>query len=120
MSVTTVEAVVLDATHLELKVPLSNIAGQRLLVHIIPLERESSHLLYELEVAYLTMSEQERRTEIALAEEGLHGELTPTEAFPGEEEWPWWEGRSERWPRSACCAGCLLSRQSEWRALKEH
>lgn len=52
---------------------------------------EQRQALHELGVAYLTMSEQERQAEIAHAEEGLRGQLGPDEAFPGEEEWPWWE-----------------------------
>ena len=55
----------------------------------LPQGREQA--LRELRVAYLTMSEQERMAEIALAEEGLRGQPSPDEAFPGEEEWPWWE-----------------------------
>jgi hypothetical protein len=50
-----------------------------------PVERRQA--LHELRAAYLTMSEQEREAEIALAEEGLRGQLSPDEAFPGEEEW---------------------------------
>ncbi|HFD39421.1 MAG TPA: type II toxin-antitoxin system Phd/YefM family antitoxin [Anaerolineae bacterium] len=47
--------------------------------------------LRELRAAYLTMSETARQAEIAFAEEGLQGQLAPDEAFPGEEQWPWWE-----------------------------
>lgn len=36
-----------------------------------------------------TMSEEERQAEVALAEEGLYGQLSPAEAFPGEHEWLW-------------------------------
>jgi hypothetical protein len=41
--------------------------------------------------AYLTMSEQERQTEVALAEEGLWAQPELAIAFPEEDEWPWWE-----------------------------
>jgi hypothetical protein len=49
------------------------------------------HFLHELKAAYLTMSEQERQAEVALAEEGLRAQPDMAEAFPGEAEWPWWE-----------------------------
>lgn len=86
-----IEAVVLDPMHLELETPLPGAVGQRLLIHIIPLDEEQRLLVRELQAAYLTMSEEERQAEIALAEEGLYGQLSPTEAFPEEDEWPWWE-----------------------------
>lgn len=86
-----IEVVVVDATHLELKTPLPGVVGQRLLIHIVPLDEEQRLLLRELQAAYLTMSEEERHAEIALAEEGLYGQLSPAEAFPEEGEWPWWE-----------------------------
>jgi hypothetical protein len=86
-----IEAVVLDATHLELKTPLVEVAGRRLLIHVVPLREEQERLVRELQAAYLTMSEEERDAEIALAEEGLYGQLSPIEAFPGEDKWPWWE-----------------------------
>ncbi len=54
-----------------------------------PAERRQA--LHELRAAYLTMSEQERHAEIAHAEEGLRGQLSPDEAFPSEEKWSWWE-----------------------------
>ncbi len=54
-----------------------------------PAERRQA--LHELRAAYLTISEQEREAEIARAEEGLRGQINPDEAFPDEEEWPWWE-----------------------------
>lgn len=84
------EAVVVDATHLELKRPLPLSPGERLLIQIV-VESEEEHLLRELEAAYLLMSEQERQEEITLSEEGLLGASEPAMAFPGEEEWPWWE-----------------------------
>jgi len=86
-----IEAVVLDATHLKLKTPLPEVAGQRLFIHIVPFREEQERLVRELQAAYLTMSEEERQAEVALAEEGLYGQLSPIEAFPGEDEWPWWE-----------------------------
>ena len=52
---------------------------------------KQERLVRELQAAYLTMSEEERQTEVALTEEGLYGQLSPTEAFSGEDEWPWWE-----------------------------
>lgn len=54
----------------------------RLSLH--PADQEQA--LRELRTAYLTMSEQERQADIAYAEEGLRGQLSPDEAFPGEEE----------------------------------
>jgi len=57
----------------------------------LALREEQERLARELQAAYLTASEEERREEVALAEEGLYGQLSPTEAFPGEDEWPWWE-----------------------------
>ncbi len=86
-----IEAVVLDATHLELKTPVSEVAGQRLLIHVAPFDEEQEHLVRELRAAYLTMPDEERQAEVALAEEGLYGQLSPADAFPGEDEWPWWE-----------------------------
>ena len=52
---------------------------------------EQGQALRELRAAYLTMSEQDRQGEIALAEEGLRGQLSLDEASPAEEEYPWWE-----------------------------
>jgi hypothetical protein len=83
-----IEAVIVDATHLELKTPLLETIGQRLLVHIVPLPESPERTLRELEAAYRNMSEQERQAEIALAEEGMWGQL-PVEAFSEEEEWSW-------------------------------
>lgn len=68
------EATVVDGTHIMLMRSLPEDWGQRLLVRIVPMPAkpaEAGHLLRELEAAYLTMSEQERRAEVALAEEGL-------------------------------------------------
>jgi hypothetical protein len=86
-----IEAVVLDTTHLELQTPLPEVVGQRLFIHIVPFREEQERLVRELQAAYLTMSEEERQAEVALAEEGLYGQLSPIEAFPGEDKWPWWE-----------------------------
>ena len=91
MTMKTLEAIVLDATHLELKTLLSEAPGRRLLIQIVALDEEQGHLLRELEAAYLAMSERERQAEVDLAEEGLYGQPDPAEAFPGEDEWPWWE-----------------------------
>lgn len=91
MSEIVTEAMVLDHTHLALLRPLPEHWGRRLLVRIAPMPEESKHLLRELQAAYLTMSEQERQAEIAMAEEGLQAQQDLTEAFPGEIEWPWWE-----------------------------
>lgn len=85
------EAVIVDATHLELKTPLLETVGQRLLVHVVPLRKSPERTLRELEAAYRNLSEEERQAEIALAEEGMWGQLAVEEAFPEEEEWPWWE-----------------------------
>ncbi|MBM4466640.1 MAG: hypothetical protein FJ014_13990 [Chloroflexi bacterium] len=86
-----IEAMVIDATHLELMTPLPEVAGRRLLIHVVPFRDEQERLVRELRAAYLTMTEEERQAEVVLAEEGLYGQLSPTEAFPGEDEWPWWE-----------------------------
>lgn len=86
------EAVVVDRTHLTLLCPLPEGWGERLLVvRIAPVLEESERLLHELKSAYVTMSEQERQAEIAMAEEGLRAQQDLTEAFPEEIEWPWWE-----------------------------
>jgi len=85
------EVTILNSTHLALRRPLPASWGQRLLVRIIPVSTEPGHLLRELEAAYLAMSEQERQAEVALAEEGLWAQPDPVEAFPEEDEWPWWE-----------------------------
>ncbi len=85
------EATILNSTHLVLKQPLPENWGQRLLVRIAPMPAKTEHLLRELEAAYLTASEPERQTEVALAEEGLRGQPNLAEAFPEETEWPWWE-----------------------------
>jgi hypothetical protein len=86
-----IEAVVLDATHLELKTPLPEVTGRRLLVHVVSPGEEQELLARELQAAYLTMSEEEQQAEVALAEEGLYGQLSPAEAFPEEDKWQWWE-----------------------------
>ncbi|MCK4451276.1 MAG: hypothetical protein KAW49_12870 [Anaerolineae bacterium] len=85
------EATVLDRTHLVLTRPLPESWEQRLLVRITPVHAASEHLLRELRVAYLMMSEQERQAEVAMAEEGLWAQPDLAEAFPEEAEWPWWE-----------------------------
>ena len=84
------EVTILDSTHLRLKQSLPEHWGKRLLVRIAPVPTKTGHLR-ELEAAYLTMSEQERQTEIALAEEGLQVQPDLSEFFPEEIEWPWWE-----------------------------
>jgi len=86
-----IEAVVIDTTHLELKTPLPRKAGQRILVHLVPLHESAQASLRELEAAYRAWSERDRQTEIALTEEGVWGQLPIEEAFPDEGEWPWWE-----------------------------
>ncbi len=85
------EATILDSTHLVLRRSLPESWGQRLFVRITPVSPEPDHLLHELRTAYLTMSERERQTEAALAEEGLRAQPDLTKAFPEEAEWPWWE-----------------------------
>ena len=85
------EAVILDSTHLALRHSLPESWGQRLFVRITPIPPTSDHHLRELKAAYLTMSEQERQTEVALAEEGLWSQPELAIAFPEEDEWPWWE-----------------------------
>jgi hypothetical protein len=84
-------ATVLDSTHLVLKRSLPERWGQQLLVRIAPMPADSGHLLRELRAAYLTMTEQERQTGVAMAEEGMQAQPNLTEAFPEEAEWPWWE-----------------------------
>lgn len=54
-------------------------------------DEEQECLARELQAAYLAMPEGERLVEVTLAEEGLYGQLSPSEAFPGEDEGPWWE-----------------------------
>jgi hypothetical protein len=88
---TMIEAIALDATHLELQTPLPQVAGQRLLVCIMTASEERAHLLRELESAYQVMSIQERQAEIALAEEGLQGQPDVITEFAGEDEATWWE-----------------------------
>jgi hypothetical protein len=63
---------------------------RNLLIHAVAVREEQERLMRELQAVYLTMSKEERQAEVALAEEGLYGQLSPTEAFPGEDEWPWW------------------------------
>ncbi len=87
----TLEAVVLDATHLELKTPLPEAPGQRLLIQIVSPSEEQEHSLSKLKAAYLAMSEQEREAEVAMAEEGLYGQPDLAETFPEEDGGPWWE-----------------------------
>lgn len=87
----TLEAIVLDAMHLELKTPLPEAPGQRVLIQIVSPSEEQEHLLSKLKAAYLTMSEREREAEVILAEEGLRGQPNLAETFPEEDEWPWWE-----------------------------
>ncbi len=85
------EATVLDSTHLALRRSLPENWGQCLIVRITPVLTEPEHLLRELRAAYLTMSEQERQTEVSLAEEGLAAQPDLAEAFSEKAEWPWWE-----------------------------
>lgn len=76
------EATVLDSTHLMLDHSLPESWGQRLLVRITPVSDKPEHLLHEPRAAYLTTSKQERRAEVALAEEGLLTQPDPSKAFP--------------------------------------
>lgn len=85
------KASALDDTHLELDKALPEGFGRRMLVRVTPVPTEPGHLLRELEAAYLTMSEQERQAEVALAEEGLRAQPDLAKAFSKETEWPWWE-----------------------------
>ncbi len=85
------EATIVNSVHLVLRRPVPESWGQRLLVHIVPVPIEPERSLRELRAAYLTMSEQERQAEVALAEEGLRAQPDLVEAFPEEAEWPWWE-----------------------------
>jgi hypothetical protein len=88
---TEIEAIAVDATHLELLEAIPALAGQRVVVKIIAPMDEQTRLLHELRQAYSVQSEAERQTEIALAEEGLQGSHSITAEFPGEAEGLWWE-----------------------------
>ncbi|MBC8181668.1 hypothetical protein H8E88_11150 [candidate division KSB1 bacterium] len=86
-----VEAIAIDERHLELEQPLPKNIGKRFIIHILSKEEERSSQLAELEHAYLTMTEHEKKTEVDLAEEGLCGNDSLDEIFKGEKEERWWE-----------------------------
>jgi len=86
-----VEAVVIDATHLELKKPLSGKVGKRYIISIFDPESERKEALKQLEAAYLSMTDEQRQLEIDLAEEGLRGQPDFLEQFVNEEEENWWQ-----------------------------
>jgi hypothetical protein len=89
--VTEVEAIAVDATHLELLEAIPTLAGQRVVVKIVAPVDEQSRLLHELRQAYSVQSAAERRTEIALAEEGLYSSPPTAAEFSEEAEDTWWE-----------------------------
>jgi hypothetical protein len=88
---TAVEAIVVDATHLELLAAVPELAGQHVAVQIISPVDERTRLLHELQQAYIVQSKSERETEVALAEEGLHGQPPAVDEFPEELVDAWWE-----------------------------
>ena len=86
-----VEAIALDERHLELKRPLLKNVGKRVFIKILSKEEAQSSKLAELENAYLMMNENEKKTEIDLAEEGLCGSTELNEEFSDEKESQWWD-----------------------------
>ncbi len=81
---TLVEAIMIDATHLELKKPLSGKTGKRYIIQIFDPEAERKEALKQLEAAYLSMTDEQRQLEIDLAEEGLQGQPDFLEQFVNE------------------------------------
>jgi hypothetical protein len=90
-SMISVEAIMVDATHLELKTPLLKGIGKRYIIHIIDPEEEWKESTEQLKAAYLSMTNEERTREIDLAEEGLQGHPEFLDQFVNEEEDRWWE-----------------------------
>jgi len=87
----TVEAIALDEQHLELIKPLPKYVGKRFFIKILFPIKERSHLLKQLKEAYLNLSEEDKKKEVDLAEEGLQIQPDLDEQFPGETEGQWWE-----------------------------
>ena len=87
----TVEAIALDDQHLELTEPLPQNIGKRFFIRIMSPIAEHSHRLKQLEEAYLTMSEEDKKKEVDIAEEGLQLQSDLNDQFPDEEEDQWWE-----------------------------
>ena len=86
-----VEAIMIDATHLELKTPLPESIGKQYFVHIIDPAEEWNKAIRQLKAAYLSMTDEEKAREIDLAEEGLQGQPEFLNQFSNEEEERWWE-----------------------------
>jgi hypothetical protein len=57
--------------------------------NISPTDAQSGDRLAELRAAYMTMTEAERKAEVAWAEEGLQGQPPPGVEFPDESDAPW-------------------------------
>jgi hypothetical protein len=87
----TVEAKVVDATHLELVEPLPEMVGRYVTVELCLVSDVTSRLLQELREAYLTIGPAEQRDEVAMAEEGILSQPQAEVEFPDEDKGAWWE-----------------------------
>ncbi len=84
-----INAVAVDEKHLELKEPLSKEAGKKFKIAIILEQQNREQTLERLEKAYLSMSDDERKSESELAEEGIFA--SPDLDDHLEESDKWWE-----------------------------
>ena len=88
-AISILDAVAMDATHLELREPLPQSLGKNFRIAILAASRNHEHILEKLKHAYLTMTKAEQAFEVKLAEEGL-ASAPVLEIANGEVE-KWWE-----------------------------
>lgn len=88
-AISILEAVAIDATHLELREPLPQRAGKNFKIAILAASQNHEQLFDKLKRAYLTMTTAEKNFEVRLAEEGLAN--APALDFENSEAEKWWE-----------------------------
>lgn len=88
-TISIIEAVAMDETHLELREPLPQRLGKNFKIAILAASPNHNLSLEKLKHAYLTMPKAEQAFEVKLAEEGLAS--APGLAIENGEAEKWWE-----------------------------
>jgi len=88
-TISILEAVAMDETHLELREPLPQSLGKKFKIAILAASPDLDLPFEKLKHAYLTMTKAEQAFEVKLAEEGLA--CAPGLAIENGEAEKWWE-----------------------------